>query len=73
MITFDNITIHFGQTGGKDYMIDNIESDKQRYLQTHSNDDWSLRGIRNSSFWRRWILWSELTMNKTLRKIQGYI
>ena len=65
-----NKTIHFGQSGAKDFTRHSAlerEKRKQAYISRHkSNEDWTASGIDTAGFWSKHILWNKPTISASL-------
>jgi len=63
-------TIHFGQSGAKDFTRHSAlerEKRKQAYISRHkSNEDWTASGIDTPGFYAKHILWNKPTISASL-------
>lgn len=70
IITPDNKTIHFGQSGASDYTKHKDIERKKRYIARHQkNENWNKSGINTPGFWARWLLWNKPTLEESITNI----
>jgi len=61
-------TLHFGQAGANDFTITGDKDAKYRYIDRHKKrENWN--DEFTSGFWAVHTLWSEPSINKSLKKI----
>jgi len=71
MIKIENKTIHFGDNRYDDYTSHKDEDRKNRYINRHNkNENWNISGIYTPGFWSLHLLWSENTLNKSIKNIE---
>jgi hypothetical protein len=58
--------IHFGASEYSDFTKHKDNERKRRYLDRHSDENWSRSGIDKPGFWSRWILWNKPTINESI-------
>lgn len=65
-------TIHFGQSGAKDFTRHSAlerEQRKRNYISRHkSTEDWTASGIETAGFWAKHILWNLPSISASLAK-----
>lgn len=63
-------TIHFGQSGAKDFTLSTPferEARKQAYISRHkSREDWTSSGRDTAGFYAKHILWNKPTISASL-------
>ena len=64
-------TIHFGGAGYEDFTIHKNLARKTSYTVRHINEDWTKSGIDTAGFWAKNLLWSEPTLEKSIKKMQS--
>jgi len=71
MVKVEDKIVHFGQAGASDYTEHKDKERKERYLARHRNrENWAKSGINTAGFWSRWLLWSEPTIEASIKKIE---
>jgi hypothetical protein len=64
-------TVHFGSKKGKKYVDHKNDDLKRRWIARHQvRENWTKSGIDTAGFWSRWLLWSEPSIEKAVKKIE---
>jgi len=65
----DGHKVSFGAVGYQDYTEHHDPERMHRYVMRHQrHEDW--KDIHTAGFWSRWLLWSEPTMNKAIKRVE---
>ena len=62
--------VHFGAAGYEDFTIHKNLARKNSYIVRHQmNENWN--DLNTAGAWARWLLWSEPTLEKSIKKMQS--
>ncbi len=73
IITNEGKRVYFGQANASDYTIHKDAKRKQLYINRHKKREehlWNKSGINKPSFWSRFLLWEEPTLELAYKKIR---
>ena len=67
----DGAVVRFGLAGFSDYTIHKDAERMHRYLVRHrKRENWTRSGGKTAGFWSRWLLWSEPSFKKALKRTE---
>jgi len=67
----DGHVVRFGRIGYSDYTKHKDKARMEKYLARHRRrENWTRSGARTAGFWSRWLLWSEPSFNKALKRTE---
>jgi len=73
IVTPEGRRINFGSKGGSTFIDHKDERKKAAWMARHSklNENWAYSGRNTAGFYARWLLWSEPTLEASIRKIRS--
>jgi hypothetical protein len=64
-------SVSFGARSYSDYTLHKDPERMKRYVDRHrKRENWTRAGRYSSGFWSRWLLWSEPSFTKALKKTE---
>lgn len=69
-------SIHFGSKSGQTFVDHQDETKKKNWIARHSalpNTDWSISGYMTPSWWSRYVLWNEHSIDESLRDVANQL